>query len=123
MTGAPNGSIARVRSPSGGAGHEIERIERHGGRGLLPLVAVALGAGLAAWYLLHQPPAGRKPPGRLAGPFRRGSQEYNRYSAYGPGPDGRMDMNALADKASEDSFPASDPPARMASVILGSPRV
>lgn len=122
-SGAPTGPITRDRSRPGRAGHEVERIERHGGSVLLPLAAIALGAGLAAWYLLRRLPMGQKPPRRFAGRFRRRPLGRDRYAAYSPGPDGRMDTDTLADAASEASFPASDPPARMTSVILGSPRV
>ncbi len=36
-------------------------------------------------------------------------------------PDGRMDPDALADEAAEDSFPASDPPAFTSTARTGRP--
>jgi hypothetical protein len=35
--------------------------------------------------------------------------------------DGLMDDNALADRSSADSFPASDPPSRMGTLVVRSP--
>jgi hypothetical protein len=36
--------------------------------------------------------------------------------------DGLMDDDALADRSSADSFPASDPPSRMGTLVVRSPR-
>lgn len=81
------------------------------------LLGMALGSAAAAWFLTRQQPISAaltaRPPSR---PRRR---EW--YSDHLPGPDGRLDDDALVDDASEDSFPASDPPARMGALVLGAP--
>lgn len=52
-------------------------------------------------------------------PPRRGPDWYSDHEAQ---TSGTMDEQARVDDASEDSFPASDPPSYMTSVIPGAPR-
>jgi hypothetical protein len=80
------------------------------------LLGIALGAAALTWLKTrpHNPPQ------------RKGRQamEGNRRDDYpgpSPGTSARLNADALADEASEDSFPASDPPARMGILVLGSP--
>lgn len=80
------------------------------------LLGMALGSAAAACLLTQQRNPGARVPGPAAKPRHR---EW--YSDHQPGPDGRLNDEALADKASEDSFPASDPPARMGALVLGAP--
>lgn len=76
------------------------------------LVAVGL-AGLGAFIFLRLSMGGR-----AAAHLARGREWI---SEHRPGPDGHMSPDELADDASEDSFPASDPPAHMSSVTAGRP--
>jgi len=77
------------------------------------LFGMAVGGAIAAWLRTRERMPARSVPAGKARP------EW--YSDHAPGADGRLDADALADEASEDSFPASDPPAHMSSLTLGSP--
>lgn len=80
------------------------------------LAATALGLGVAAYILLRPRAAARGPD---AAPRGRAARDW--HADHAPGPDGRLDANALADEGSEDSFPASDPPSYMSGVTPGAP--
>lgn len=79
-----------------------------------------VGAGLAVLFYARRANGRRQPPAN--GALAQGHPQDREWHAdFRPGPDGRLDPNALADEASADSFPASDPPATMVSVIPGAP--
>jgi hypothetical protein len=91
----------------------------------LVVFAALAGTALMAWRAVRNP-SGARGARRLphadwsdTRATRRAPPEW--LSDYRPRADGRVDDNALIDGAVEDSFPASDPPAFMQSVVAGPP--
>lgn len=81
--------------------------------GRLLLIGLALGAAAAALWAWRRAERAPSRPRAWNGPDRR------REAA--PAPNGRMDVDALADESSRESFPASDAPAYMVSLRPGAP--
>lgn len=78
------------------------------------MVLLAAGLGLAGYLFGRRSQITPPAPGE-----RSRARDWHPVSR--PGADGRLSQDALADEASADSFPASDPPSAMTSVIPGSP--
>jgi len=81
---------------------------------------LAIGAAAALWLASRREPTGDDHV-KTTEPRTREQPSRQRFSDYRPDVDGRVEDGALIDGAVEDTFPASDPPAFMQAVVIGTP--